>query len=87
MAVDTLGHLLALRVSPANEDDRAHVGEVVQAVQELTGEKVEVAYVDQGYTGSITTPLTSPVSQRSTVRAVEVAGRQQEPLQGTAHRR
>jgi transposase len=51
MAVDTLGHLLALRVSPANEDDRAHVGEVVQAVQELTGEKVEVAYVDQGYTG------------------------------------
>jgi transposase len=51
MAVDTLGHLLALRVSPANEDDRAHVGEVVQAVQELTGETVEVAYVDQGYTG------------------------------------
>ena len=51
MAVDTLGHLLALRVSPANEDDRAHVGEVVQAVQELTGETVELAYVDQGYTG------------------------------------
>jgi transposase len=51
MAVDTLGHLLALRVSPANEDDRAHVGEVVQALQELTGDHVEVAYVDQGYTG------------------------------------
>jgi transposase len=51
MAVDTLGHLLALRVSPANEDDRAQVGEVVQAVQALTGETVEVAYVDQGYTG------------------------------------
>jgi transposase len=51
MAVDTLGHLLALRVTPANEDDRAQVGEVVQAVQELTGEMVEVAYVDQGYTG------------------------------------
>ena len=51
MAVDTLGHLLALRVSPAHEDDRAQVGEVVQAVQELTGETVEVAYVDQGYTG------------------------------------
>jgi transposase len=51
MAVDTLGHLLALRVTPANAEDRAQVGEVVQAVQELTGEKVEVAYVDQGYTG------------------------------------
>jgi transposase len=51
LAVDTLGHLLTLRVTPANEDDRAHVGEVVQAVQELTADKVEVAYVDQGYTG------------------------------------
>jgi transposase len=51
LAVDTLGHLLALRVSPANEDDRAQVGELVQAVQALTGDKVEVAYVDQGYTG------------------------------------
>jgi transposase len=27
------------------------VGEVVQAVQELTGQTVELAYVDQGYTG------------------------------------
>jgi transposase len=51
MAVDTLGHLLALRVTPANEDDRTHVSEGVQAVQEITGESVELAYVDQGYTG------------------------------------
>jgi transposase len=51
MAVDTLGHLLALRVTPANEDDRAQVGQLVQAVQELTGQNVELAYVDQGYTG------------------------------------
>ena len=50
-AVDTLGHLLALRVSPANEDDREQVEELVQAVQEATGESVELAYVDQGYTG------------------------------------
>ena len=48
--MDTLGHLLALRVTPANQDDRAQVGELVQAVQEVTGEKVEVAFVDQGYT-------------------------------------
>ncbi len=50
-AVDTLGHLLALFVSPANEQDREHVGELAGAVQEATGESVELAYVDQGYTG------------------------------------
>jgi transposase len=51
-AVDTLGHLLALHVSPANEQERRHVGELAGAVQEATtGESVELAYVDQGYTG------------------------------------
>ena len=50
-AVDTLGHLLALKVTAANEQDRAQVGELAKAVQEVTGEKVEIAYVDQGYTG------------------------------------
>lgn len=35
LAVDTLGHLLALHVTPAS----------------ASGENVEVAYVDQGYTG------------------------------------
>jgi transposase len=50
-AVDTLGHLLALFVSPASEQERAWVGELAQAVQEATGESVELAYVDQGYSG------------------------------------
>jgi transposase len=50
-AVDTLGHLLALCVSPASEQEREYVGELAQAVQEATGESVELAYVDQGYTG------------------------------------
>jgi transposase len=50
-AVDTLGHLLALLVGPASEQERARVGELAQAVQEATGESVELAYVDQGYTG------------------------------------
>jgi transposase len=50
-AVDTLGHLLALHVSPADEQDREQVGELAGAVQEATGESVELAYVDQGYTG------------------------------------
>ena len=51
LAVDTLGHLLALKVTPANEQDRAPVGALTAAVQEATGEHVEVACVDQGYTG------------------------------------
>jgi transposase len=51
IAVDTLGHLLALKVTPANEQDRDQVAELTQAVQEATGESVQVAFVDQGYTG------------------------------------
>lgn len=50
-AVDPLGHLLALKVTPASEQERAQVGELVEAVQEATGGTVELAYVDQGYTG------------------------------------
>jgi transposase len=50
-AVDTLGHLLALFVSPAKEQERAWVGELAEAVQEATGGAVELAYVDEGYTG------------------------------------
>ena len=50
-AVDTLGHLLALRVTPATEQDRAQVGALAEAMQEATGESVQLAYVDRGYTG------------------------------------
>jgi transposase len=51
IAVDTLGHLLALIVTPADEQDRAQVARLAAAVQEVTGESVELAFVDQGYTG------------------------------------
>jgi transposase len=51
MAVDTLGHLLALHVTPANADDRAEVGRLAQAVQETTGDSVDIAFVDAGYNG------------------------------------
>lgn len=49
--VDTMGHLLDILVTPANEQDRAQVGALCARVQELTGSTVEVAFVDQGYTG------------------------------------
>jgi transposase len=50
-AADTLGHLLALRVTPAAGQDRAQVEALAEAVQEATGESVELAYVDRGYAG------------------------------------
>jgi transposase len=50
-AVDTLGELLALSVGPANEDDREQVNKLAREIQQATGENVELAYVDQGYTG------------------------------------
>jgi len=53
VAVDTLGHLLALKITPANEQERAQVGDLVEDVQQATGENVELAYVDQGYTGEV----------------------------------
>jgi hypothetical protein len=49
IAVDTLGHLLALTVA------------LVEEVQQVTGGTVELAYVDQGYTGR-----TLPKSPNST---------------------
>lgn len=51
LAVDTLGHLLALQVTPADAQDRDQVGQLAEAVQAVTHAQVELAYVDQGYTG------------------------------------
>jgi transposase len=51
LAVDTLGHLLALRVTAASAQERAQVAALAARVQEVTGDTVEIAFVDQGYTG------------------------------------
>jgi transposase len=51
IAVDTLGLLLAAHVTPANEQERAQVKQLAQDVQEVTQNSVEVAFVDEGYTG------------------------------------
>ena len=51
LAVDTLGYLLALHITSASEPDREQVETLSQQVQEATGETVEMAFVDQGYTG------------------------------------
>jgi hypothetical protein len=49
--VDTLGHLLAQHVTPADANARAQVGQLAKAVQAATGESVEFALADPGYTG------------------------------------
>ena len=51
IAVDTLGHLLALHVTPANEAERDQAGVLAEAVQAATHGNVQMAFVDQGYTG------------------------------------
>jgi len=51
VAVDSLGNLLALKVTQANEQERAQVAELAAKVQQVTGNNVEIAFVDQGYTG------------------------------------
>src|SRR5438045_3761741 len=42
--VDTLGHLLALVVTPADRQDREQVAALAAQVQAVTGEHVEVAF-------------------------------------------
>ena len=51
LAVDTLGHRLALHVTPASVGDRDAVGQMARDIQAATDESVEIAFVDQGYTG------------------------------------
>lgn len=51
LAVDTLGNLLAVTVTAANEQERDQVAELAEQVQKVTDHAVKVAFVDQGYTG------------------------------------
>lgn len=51
VAVDTLGNLLAMSLTPANAQERAQVQVLAAKVQKATGSHVRIAYFDQGYTG------------------------------------
>jgi transposase len=51
VAVDKLGHMLAIVVKPANEQERDQVKELTEKIQEVTNGSVEIGVVDQGYTG------------------------------------
>jgi transposase len=52
IAVDTLGHLLTVLVTPADHQERDFAFALAEEVQEATGGTVKVAFVDQGYTGA-----------------------------------
>ncbi len=51
IAVDTLGHLLALHVTPASAEDRGEIENLARTIQAVTDDRVGIAWVDQGYTG------------------------------------
>ena len=70
MAVDTLGHLLALHVTPADVGDRAAVGRLAADIQDATGDSVRLAYVDQGYTGEAAADAAS--AERITLHVVKL---------------
>lgn len=70
LAVDTLGHLLALHVTPANAQDRAQVATLAAAVQEETEQHISLAYVDQGYTGD--TPAADAEAHGITLEVVKL---------------
>jgi hypothetical protein len=55
LVVETLGHLLTALVSAADEQDTTQVAHPGAVVQQLTFQTVELAYVDQDYTGEDTT--------------------------------
>ncbi len=51
MAVDTLGLLVALRVTAAREQERAQAFDLAADIRAATGQTVTPAFGDPGYTG------------------------------------
>src|SRR5262249_45305879 len=66
-AVDTLGHLLVAHVTAASEQDRSQVTTLAAQVQEVTGDTIAVACVDQGDTGERTAQDTQAQHRRREV--------------------
>ena len=50
-AVDTMGHVIALLVTPADEQDRDQVYDLCHQIRKVTGDRVDVVLADGGYTG------------------------------------
>lgn len=72
MAVDTLGHLLALHVTPADVGDRAAVARLAADIQDATGDNVTLAYVDQGYTGAVAADAAAAAAEGIALHVVKL---------------
>jgi hypothetical protein len=48
VAVDTLGHLLVLKITAADQGDWAQVAAQAEKVQKVIDDAVQLTYVDQG---------------------------------------
>lgn len=75
LAVDTLGHLLAAVVSPADVQERAVVAQLCAEMQAEVGHTVPAAFVDQGYTGAA--PEADAAQRGVELRVVKHAGPRQ----------
>lgn len=53
MALDALAYLLALHVTPANEQVHSQVAEMTRQMQGFPGDNVQIMFVDQGHTGGM----------------------------------
>jgi transposase len=69
-AVDTLGNLLTLHVTPAHEQDRDQVQKLAREIQAVTDASVELAFVDQGYTGD--QPAEAAANEGITLEVVQL---------------
>ena len=70
MAVVTSGHLLALRVTPASDQERAQVADLAAQVQDVAGQSVDVAFVGQDYSGD--QPLEAAAEQDIRLEVVKL---------------
>lgn len=69
-AVDTLGNLLTLHVTPAHEQDRDQVQKLAREIQAVTDASVELAFVDQGYSGK--QPAEAAANEGITLEVVQL---------------
>lgn len=46
MTVDTLGNLLAVHITPTNEQERAQAAELAPPVPQATGQAVKLVFAD-----------------------------------------
>lgn len=75
LAVAMLGHVLAVIVTPANDHDRAQVAVLAHRMQEVTGDAVDIAFVDQGDTGARPAAETAAHGSRLEVVTLSTATR------------